>query len=412
MTSRALRILALTLILGSACRAATVAVPQPTPTASPSPSASASPTAAPTSEFVVCAEQPAAIPDGTIVGGLLDARADLLGEALGARLGTVSSRAELNRSASERTTWREQLKSDAVSAPLVVLIQAGTYQRETATELDGFSARTVVILPETTAPSTIGSRYPDTTLFLVTTATTDAAAALTEESATEIAAVLRGEARCGPLSGIAPSPTATAASTTASPVATTANSAASCGPSKARRPIRFTVEIDASISMSKSELTSFLLQIYCDRNGWTRSSVVSFATASSRTKGVTLIRMSDRAGVKKHCSRLLGEQASGNYSCASYAQNEIVLNHERWTKGASEFNAAGGSRLAYRRMVATHEMGHVLDLRHQYCTTAGGPAPVMMQQSITMTSQSTGKTCKPNSWPVQHEIDRLKRRWS
>lgn len=403
MTPRALRFLTLAVMLGTACRAGTVTAPDPTPFASFTPTVAPSPSTTPPrmSESVVCNEQPDAAGTDALVGGLIDARADLLGQALGARLGTLSSRAELNRSSSERATWREQLKSDAVSVPLVVLIQAGTFQRETAKILADVGARIAVILPQSTAPVSVASRYPPTTTFLVTTAATDATASLTEESATEVAAVLRGDALCGPLTGVEPTPTVTAA-----------NATTACGSAKARRPIRFTVEIDASISMSKSELTSFLLQIYCNENGWLRSGVVSFTTASSRTKGVTLIRMSDRAGVKKHCSRLLGEQASGNYSCASTAQNEIVLNHERWTKGAAEFNAAGGTRLTYRRMVATHEMGHVLDLRHQYCTTEGGPAPVMMQQSITMTSESTGKTCKPNPWPVQHEIDRLKRRWT
>lgn len=202
-----------------------------------------------------------------------------------------------------------------------------------------------------------------------------------------------------------PSPTPTR-STAAAPTASR------CGPSGARKAIRYAVEIEKSIPITRAELRKFLQGAYCDKRGWTRTGRVSFQPVDKRTKGVTRIQLLKKAGVKRECSRLLGEQSSGNYSCASTALNEIVLNYERWSKGASEFNAMGGTMTQYRTMVSTHEMGHVLDLRHQMCTTQGGLAPVMMQQSISMKSSSTGKTCKPNPWPLQHEINRLRNRWS
>jgi hypothetical protein len=90
----------------------------------------------------------------------------------------------------------------------------------------------------------------------------------------------------------------------------------------------------------------------------------------------------------------------------------VYLNSARWIRGAVAFH---GDLANYRRYMVNHEVGHAFGHRHQPCGVDGGPAPVMMQQTLSTSNdeiatitaavpQGTpiprdGKTCTPNAWP-------------
>jgi hypothetical protein len=77
--------------------------------------------------------------------------------------------------------------------------------------------------------------------------------------------------------------------------------------------------------------------------------------------------------------------------------------------------AFGADLPAYRQYMVNHEIGHFFGHGHSVCPAGGGPAPVMMQQTlsvsndelITITAGSPqgveiphdGAVCKPNAWP-------------
>ena len=76
-------------------------------------------------------------------------------------------------------------------------------------------------------------------------------------------------------------------------------------------------------------------------------------------------------------------------SCAP--DHRAVLNLDRWTLGAEP---SGLDVASYRGYLVNHEVGHVLGHGHVDCPGAGSPAPVMMQQTLTIGD------CAPNPWPV------------
>jgi len=77
------------------------------------------------------------------------------------------------------------------------------------------------------------------------------------------------------------------------------------------------------------------------------------------------------------------------YSCAR--EGVAVLNADRWRTGAAPWRGDLGG---YRRYMVNHEVGHVLGHGHVPCPAAGARAPVMMQQTKSLSF------CRPNPWPA------------
>lgn len=89
-----------------------------------------------------------------------------------------------------------------------------------------------------------------------------------------------------------------------------------------------------------------------------------------------------------------------------------MINAARWARGGAAFQ---GNLGLYRQYAINHEVGHALDIDHEYCPRAGALAPVMMQQTFgvsnnylaQLTEAGTagtaiprdGAICRPNAWP-------------
>ncbi|WP_305786063.1 DUF3152 domain-containing protein [Symbioplanes lichenis] len=70
-----------------------------------------------------------------------------------------------------------------------------------------------------------------------------------------------------------------------------------------------------------------------------------------------------------------------------------VINLDRWRLSAPTYVAAKVSLAVYRQYVINHEVGHELGRHHEGCPRRGGPAPVMVQQTLTL------RGCTPYAWP-------------
>jgi hypothetical protein len=90
----------------------------------------------------------------------------------------------------------------------------------------------------------------------------------------------------------------------------------------------------------------------------------------------------------------------------------VYLSAARWIRGAVAY---GANLTAYRQYMVNHETGHFFGNGHEACPAHGGPAPVMMQQTFSVSNNEIlkitahspqgvaiprdGKVCAPNPWP-------------
>lgn len=91
----------------------------------------------------------------------------------------------------------------------------------------------------------------------------------------------------------------------------------------------------------------------------------------------------------------------GKYSCQNGPV--VAFNADRWRYATPEWT---GDLTTYRRMLVNHEVGHLLGMHHPpapQCPRRGALAPVMAQQSTELAG------CRPNPWPLAHEIARAAR---
>jgi len=156
--------------------------------------------------------------------------------------------------------------------------------------------------------------------------------------------------------------------------------------------------IDEDIpGINREEISDFIEDVLLHPMGWlshgytfiqcTPEEGLRVRSNHKNKKFVLHLRMSRPETIKKQCN-------FGGLSCADLAQNIVYFNLDRWLHGSIESSL---SLPAYRVYVVCHEVGHLLNRRHNKCGKKDGACPVMYQQTI-----SKG-CCKPNPWPLAWE---------
>ena len=149
---------------------------------------------------------------------------------------------------------------------------------------------------------------------------------------------------------------------------------------------RVRVEVEEGLDIDDQAFAGFVMETLNDPRSWGGDGSVRF----SRTDGEADIRvvLATPATVDSMCAPLA---TNGKWSCGRYGH--AALNADRWVFGADAWADGGGSITEYRQYLVNHEVGHLLGHPHEQCPVVGEPAPVMVQQSISL------QGCEPNGWP-------------
>lgn len=143
--------------------------------------------------------------------------------------------------------------------------------------------------------------------------------------------------------------------------------------------VTYTSAVDPDVQYPAKQFANDLLMYLSDPDGWV-SRGYEFVPVTRNPQ--VHIRLSSPATIQKSgCG-------DGTLSCAELGGHRMYLNAYRWTNGAP------ASKLPlddYRQYMVSHEMGHILGHDHVKCPGPGHPAPIMMQQTVSIGS------CSPNT---------------
>ncbi|KJK45886.1 hypothetical protein UK23_24665 [Lentzea aerocolonigenes] len=170
-------------------------------------------------------------------------------------------------------------------------------------------------------------------------------------------------------------------------------------------PLRtYAVEIEDGITVDEQAFASFVDATLADPRGWTARGGVSV----QRVQGPASMRV--RLTSQQTARSVCGYEIPVDVSCRD--GNLVFLSAARWFRGAVAYLP---DLTSYRQYMVNHETGHAFGQGHRPCPAAGGPAPVMMQQTFSVSNDEIvhitagapqgvvipqdGKVCAPNPWP-------------
>jgi len=153
---------------------------------------------------------------------------------------------------------------------------------------------------------------------------------------------------------------------------------------------RFAVEVEAGVDADGPAFAAAVEKTLGDRRSWTNGGRASFQRVGS---GQIDFRVSLTASLTVRT--ICGYELPYETSCYNGEVARVVINDARWTRGAVAYK---GDLAAYRQYVINHEVGHALANAHRDCPGNGALAPLMMQQTLGISTPGVG-TCRPNPWP-------------
>jgi hypothetical protein len=153
---------------------------------------------------------------------------------------------------------------------------------------------------------------------------------------------------------------------------------------------RFTVEVEAGVTVDGPAFAAAVEKTLSDPHSWTNGGRAAFQRID---RGTPDFRVSLTAALTVRT--LCGYDLPYETSCYNGGLARVVINDARWVRGAVAY---GGNLAQYRLYVINHEVGHALGNGHVQCPKKGALAPVMMQQTLGISTPGVG-ACRPNPWP-------------
>lgn len=169
----------------------------------------------------------------------------------------------------------------------------------------------------------------------------------------------------------------------------------------------YSVEVEQGAVVPQAQLpfAAAVDAALADPRGWTASGDVAFRRVDVEEPDVR-IRLTATETARAICGFDLP------YDTSCHIRGVVYVSAPRWFRGAQSF---AGDLEGYRKYLVNHEIGHFLGHGHESCPADGAPAPVMMQQTFSVSNDKLaeitaaapqglavardGKTCVANPWP-------------
>lgn len=148
--------------------------------------------------------------------------------------------------------------------------------------------------------------------------------------------------------------------------------------------VKYVVKVEKGTEVDADEAAREIQRTFDDPRGWAGYGKRNFTLVNVASEADLVINISSPATTAELCKPA---DVGTKWNCRN--GKNVALNSDRWKYMTPTYDDLG----TYRSYLVNHEVGHFLGQGHVGCPKAGGPAPVMMQQSLELAG------CTPNAWP-------------
>ncbi|AGZ39115.1 DUF3152 domain-containing protein [Actinoplanes friuliensis] len=157
---------------------------------------------------------------------------------------------------------------------------------------------------------------------------------------------------------------------------------------------RFRVAVEQG---SNEDVAAFAAQVEAtlgDKRSWIGDGQLRLQRVPGNESATFTVYLATRETAGKMCRRGgVNITVAGRPYTSCRATGQAIINLDRWRLSSRPYLTAKIPLAVYRQYVLNHEVGHELGRHHEGCPKRGGPAPVMVQQTLTL------RGCVPYAWP-------------
>ncbi|WP_344296456.1 DUF3152 domain-containing protein, partial [Streptomyces synnematoformans] len=162
--------------------------------------------------------------------------------------------------------------------------------------------------------------------------------------------------------------------------------------------VRYRVDVEEGLPLDGALFATAVHRTLNDDRSWGGRGGRTFERVRPDEESDFVITLASPGTTDEWCAKSGLDTGEQDVSCDSAATERVMINGFRWARGSKTY---GDDIRGYREMLINHEVGHRLGKGHVGCSRDGALAPVMMQQTKSLSTD--GATCKPNPWPYPRD---------
>ncbi len=161
---------------------------------------------------------------------------------------------------------------------------------------------------------------------------------------------------------------------------------------------RFRVAVEKGSGEDADAFAAQVVSTLGDERSWTGNGTLrlQMVNGNERADFTVFLATRDTAGAKCQAGGT-NIRIGGVPYTSCRVPGAAIINLDRYRKSSKPYLNAKIPLAVYRNYVINHEVGHELGHHHEGCPKTGGPAPVMVQQTLTT------RGCVPYAWPRRND---------